>query len=674
MIWILALMMAAAAVGAEKRPLELADYYRLPSVSSPAIAPGGGRIAYVSTRIIEAENRRHSQICVAPPGSCLTQIRASATDPRWSPDGKLLAFSSGGKWWTLKAEALEAEPAAIEGLDGAPVFSPDHRWIAFTKRTPPEGSRPEAKRTEFEQLAEKRFKGRAYDWMNYRFDGRGYLPDPRDPWATPPQELYVIPREGGAARQLTKLGVNVSGVAWRADSKALAFVANIHQRDEHQYERADLFSVTLEGETKRWTDDRHNYSSPAWSPDGKSIAVLREQSLNLVLESKQRQGSPLDLFLVSAEGGTPRNLTAGWDDLPAEPRWRPDGKAIYFHAGVRGAGHLFELDVASGAVRAVTQGDRLLTDFDVDLASGRIAYVGSSPESPGEIYAARLAAPSAEEKVTRQADGLLSEWRLGKTEHFSFDSKDGTSIDGWVTLPPDYDPRQGPYPLILNIHGGPHGAYSSSFSFLHQLQAAAGYIVLYTNPRASTGYGEKFRWGTWGGWGEKDFEDVMAGVDHALKHYRADPQRLGVTGYSYGGFLTNWVIGHTDRFRAAISGAGPTNWISNYGTGDIPRTKESEFLGYPWEPLGRETMVKYSPITYVATMKTPVLFIHGESDVRVPIAQAEELYTALKKRKVPAKFIRYPNSYHGGWSPWDTVHRYLNEMRWWKEYLEAGKQ
>lgn len=659
-------------IWAQPRPVELADYYRLPTVSSPAIRPGSDVVAYVLTRIVEAENRRHSEICLSP-GGCLAQVKGSASDPRWSPDGKLLAFLSGGKYWFLKAETLEGEPFTIEGLEGAPVFSPDNRWIAFTKRTLPRTPRPMVKRTEFEQLAEKRFKGRAYDWMNYRFDGRGYLPDPRDPYATPALELHVIPREGGTAKQLTTLGVNVTGVAWRPDSQALAFVANVHQRDEHQYERADLFTVTVDGVVKRLTDDRHNYSSPAWSPDGRSLAVLREQSLNLVLESKQRYGSPLDVYLVAAEGGPLRNLTAMWDDLPSQPQWRADGKAIFFQAATRGAGQLFELEVASGVVRAMTEGDRLLADFDVDIATGRMAYVGTSPDSPAEVYAASLRG-GGESKRTSQAEALRSEWKLGRTEHFSFDSKDGTSVDGWVTLPPNYDPQGGPYPLILNIHGGPHGAYASSFSFLHQLQAAAGYIVLYTNPRASTGYGEKFRWGTWGGWGGKDYEDVMAGVDYALKHYRADPARLGITGYSYGGFLTNWVMGQTNRFRAAVVGAGPTNWISNYGTGDIPRTKESEFLGYPWEPTGRETMIKYSPISYVDRMTTPTLFVHGESDVRVPIAQAEELYTALKKRKVPARFIRYPNSYHGGWSPWDTVHRYMNEMRWWKQYLEGTQQ
>ncbi len=650
---------------AQAQTVTLADYYKLETVSAPAISPDGKRIAYLRTRVVEAENRRHSQLCIAG-ANCLDQIKASGANPIWSPDGTLFAYTSAGKTWFLKADALDAEPFQINGLDGAPVFSPDNRWIAFTRRTPPEKAKPIPAATDFDRLTAQRFKGKIYDWMNFRFDGRGYLPDPRDPAATPPLELYILPREGGKAKPITHLGVDVQGIAWSPDSKSLAFVANISQRDEHIYERADLHTVTLDGQVTRLTDDNHNASAPAWSPDGKTIAFLREQSLNLVLANKQRQGSPLDVYTIPAAGGPLTNLTATWDDLPGKPQWDPTGKTIYFEADLRGAGHLFALDVATKRVSQVTSGDRLLSGFHLNLQTGLIAYTATEPNSPVTLYSASLAAPAREIKLTVSPNTFT----LGKTEHINFDSKDGTSIDAWVTLPPNYSAQGGPYPMILETHGGPHGAYSSSFAFPHQLLAAQGYIVLFANPRASTGYGEKFRWGTWGAWGDKDFEDVMAGVDHAIKHYRVDPARMGVTGYSYGGFLTNWIIGHTTRFKAAITGAGPTNWISNYGTGDIPRTKESEFLGPPWDPTGNATMIKYSPIAYAAKIVTPVLFIHGESDLRVPIAQAEELYTALQKRKIPAKFIRYPNSYHGNWAPWDTVHRYQQELLWWKQYLQ----
>ena len=651
---------------AQSQQITLADYYKVETVSAPSISPDGKQLAYVKTTIVEAENRRHSQICLA--AKCLAQIKASAANPRWSPDGKLLSYTSAAKTWFLNASQLDGEPFEIPGLEGAPVFSPDNRWIAFTRRTPPSAPKPQSSQTDFERQIDERFKGRAYDWMNFRFDGRGYLPDPRDSYATPPLELHLIPRQGGEAKRLTSLGVDVLTPAWSPDSQAIAFVANTHQRDEYTYERADLFTVNLEGRINRLTDDNHNYATPVWSPDSKSIAFLREQSLSLVLERKLSQGSPLDIYSMPAAGGILVNLTADWDDLPAKPRWHPAGKSLYFEAATRGTGHLFGLDLQSRQITQITQGDRLLSDFDLNLEQGLIAYVGTNPSTPVELFSAPLSNPSGETQITRQA----ARWTLGRTERIGFDSKDGTSIEGWVTLPPNYSADGPRYPVILNIHGGPHGAYASSFSFLHQLQAAAGYIVLYTNPRASTGYGEKFRWGTWGGWGGKDLEDVMAGVDSALKRYHADPTRLGITGYSYGGFLTNWAIGHTNRFRAAIVGAGPTNWISNYGTGDIPRTKESEFLGPPWSPTGNATMIRNSPITYAANIETPTLFIHGESDVRVPIAQAEELYTALKKRKIPARFIRYPNSFHGGWSPWNTVHRYQQEMNWWQHYLSLS--
>ena len=653
------LLLSSSLVLAQTNPFTLADYYKVETVSAPAISPDGKQIAYLKTKIVESENRRQSELCIA--AKCFTQIKASVSNPQWSPDGKLLSYSAAGKSWFLNTSDLNAQPFQIPGLDGVAVFSPDNQWIAFTKRS--QSSKPANTQTEFEKLTEQRFKGRAYDWMNFRFDGRGYLPDPK---STPSQELFLLPRQGGEARQLTTLGVNVESLAWSPDSKSLAFVANMLLRDEHTYERADLFTVTIEAKLNRLTDDNHHHRSPAWSPDGKTIAVLREQSLNLILANKRSQGSPQDIYSIPSTGGPVTNLTPDWDDLPEKPTYSKDGKSILFEANLRGTGHLYQLDLATKQVRQVTQGDRFLNDFDFNLDTGQIAYTATTADKPVELFSAPLASPTKQTQITTQP----TRWVLGKTERIYFDSTDGASIEGWVTLPPNYSPQGGPYPLILNLHGGPHGAYASSFSFLHQLQAAAGYIVLYTNPRASTGYGEKFRWGTWGGWGDKDMADIMAGVNQAIKQYRVDPKRMGITGYSYGGFLTNWAIGHTNVFRAAITGAGPTNWISNYGTGDIPRTKETEFLGPPWEATGNATMIKYSPITYAANIKTPTLFIHGEADLRVPIAQAEELYTTLQKRKVPTRFVRYPGEYHGGWSPWNTVHRYHQEMNWWKQYLQ----
>jgi dipeptidyl aminopeptidase/acylaminoacyl peptidase len=505
--------------------------------------------------------------------------------------------------------------------------------------------------------------------MDYRFDQRGYLPDPRDPAATAPEELYIMPRAGGDSTQLTHLGVSVHSPAWSPDSRALVFAANSHQRDEYSYERADLWITTVRGETRRLTDDGYNHSSPCWSPDGLSLAFRREQNLNKVIESKQNHGEPIDVYIMPASGGKMMNLTANWDLLPGEPQWSRDGRSVLFSGGIGGTTHLFRAPADGGAVEQVTKGERVLGGFSISASSGLMAYSSTDSLHPSEIFSAS-ADGTSERRLSGLNDAILRELRLAMTERIRFPSKDGTMVEGWVMLPADYDAAR-PCPLILSMHGGPHAAYGNEFQYQFQLWAAHGCVVLYANPRGSTGYGENFLWGTWGGWGAVDFEDVMAGVDYVASHYSIDQKRMGVTGYSYGGFLTNWIITHTSRFAAAITGAGISNWVSDYGTADIPRTKESEFYGPPWEARSGLLLRELSPITHVANATTPTMFVHGESDMRVPIEQAEQMYTALKKRRVPARFVRYPESYHGGWTPWNTVHRYYQELKWWDQYLST---
>jgi dipeptidyl aminopeptidase/acylaminoacyl peptidase len=374
---------------------------------------------------------------------------------------------------------------------------------------------------------------------------------------------------------------------------------------------------------------------------------------------------------MSAEGGQMKNLTASWDLLPGNTAWSSDGRFIYFSGGIAGSNHLFRVAAADGAIEQVTKGERGLSGFSMSGMFDRIAYAATDSTHPSEVFSARIDGAD-EKKLSGFNDALIGELNLSSAERILYPSKDGTQIEGWVLRPRGYDPAKAKCPLILNAHGGPHGAYGNNFSFQFQLLAANGYLVLYTNPRGSTGYGEKFLWGTWGGWGVLDYQDLMAGVDYTVKRYAVDEKRMGVTGYSYGGFLTDWVITQTTRFSAAIAGAGISNWISDYGTADIPRTKESEFYGPPWEPKSRDLLVRLSPITHVANVTTPTMFVHGESDLRVPIEQAEQMYTALKKRRVPAKFIRYPDSYHGGWTPWNTVHRFYQELKWWEKHLAGS--
>ena len=684
-------LVAASALGiglmpaaSDARQLTLEDYYRIVTVQSPAMSPDGKWVAFVRTTIVEAENRRQGELWIVPTDGSAAPRRIAdpalnVSGPRWSPDGQLLSFTGrrrgpadddGGSIWFLRAGRLDEPAVHIRGVEGTPIFSPDNKWIAFTKRV----AKPKAAvyATDGERTINERFKGKAYEWLQYRFDQRGYLPDPRDPEATPPEELFIVAREGGEAKQLTKGAINVSGAAWRPDSGALAYVANELQRDEYTYPRADLWTVTLEGQTSRLTNDGYDHDSPAWSLDGRTIAVRRELGLSAVIAARQSHGAPTEIMTIAAAGGALTNVTSEWDLLPGPPAWSPDGRHIYFTGGIGGSDHLFRVSAAgSRTVEQVTTGDRHLDGFSRSARWDAMAYVGGDSARPVELFMSAIDG-RGEKQLTSFNDAFVKEVESITADRILFNSKDGTQIEGWVLKPRGYDASRS-WPLILTMHGGPHGAYGYDFSFEHQLFAANGYLVVYTNPRGSTNYGEKFLWATWGGWGNLDFEDVMAGVDYAKTKYNVDEKRMGATGYSYGGFLTNWVIGHTNRFAAAISGAGIANWISDYATSDIPRTKESEFFGPPWDPRGREVLRKQSPIEYAANFKTPTLFVNGESDARVPIEEAEQMYMALRKQRVPARMVRYPDTYHGGWTPWNTVHRYYEELKWWQRYLAAAK-
>jgi dipeptidyl aminopeptidase/acylaminoacyl peptidase len=687
------LLLPASASAQARRPLSYEDFYRIESPGQVALSPDGRRVVFVRSITLEEENRTHSELWLAEVGGKeapfrLTSPSTEASNPRWSPDGRLLAFSSRravagdddrGTTWFLRMDA-PGEAFRIPGLGGTPLFDPTNRWIAFMSAVPPLGARPEAPApaTPAEKKIIERFDGRQFDWMGYRYDQRGYLPDPRDPWSTPPAQIFVVPREGGEPRKLTDLDVDVRAPAWRPDGEALAFVADTHERDEHTYERSDLWVVTLDGTLTRLTDDEMDYSAVSWSPDGRRIVVRGATGLDVVIRERWGHGAPVDLWVFSADGSERTNLTADFDLIPGEPRWSPDGRWIWFTAQTGGSTHLFRIAASGGTPQPLTAGDRRLGSVSFSADFSTVAYAAETPVDPGNVFVASLPdAARTERRITDLNAALVASLDLPVPDRIAFPSADGVEVEGWVLPPVGVSSGAGPgrsgspWPLILNIHGGPHGAFGNEFSFERHLQAAAGYYVLYTNPRGSTGYGEDFLWGTWGSWGDEDYDDVMAGVDHVLAHYPVDPQRLGVTGYSYGGYMTDWIITQTHRFAAAVAGAGISNWMSDYGTADIPRTKESEFFGTPWEAEGLKNLLASSPIVFAKGVRTPTLFVHGESDARVPIEEAEQMYTALQKQGVPARMIRYPESYHGGWTPWRTLHRYWASMQWWDRWLKS---
>ena len=317
----------------------------------------------------------------------------------------------------------------------------------------------------------------------------------------------------------------------------------------------------------------------------------------------------------------------------------------------------------------ITTGERRLGNLTIDDDFRTIAYTVGRFEAPSELFAADIDGGN-ERQLTHIHDELLEELSFSRAERLLFASYDGTPIEGWLLYPYGYRPEGGPYPLIVNSHGGPHSASGYGFSFKHQYFAAKGYFVLQTNFRSSTGYGDDFKWATWGAWGDKDGEDVMAGVDYAIANFAIDPDRVGVTGHSYGGFMSNWLITqYPDRIAAAVVGAGISNWISDYGTADIARTKETEFFGTPWEEEARERLIRQSPLTYAGRVRSPTLFVHGEVDQRVPYEEAEQMYFAIKKQGVPAKMIRYAGMAHGIRGHWNVVHRAMSELDWWERWL-----
>jgi dipeptidyl aminopeptidase/acylaminoacyl peptidase len=539
---------------------------------------------------------------------------------------------------------------------------------------------PPAKRevtfaSEFEKRHEERFRGVQFDWLDFQRDGQPFpVPNRVDPEVNPPQEIFLVPSDGSAERQLTRLGLRPVGPSWNHDGTRLVFTADSGYRDERKYGASQIYAVSVDGSVRRLTTDNDiNHTNARYSPDGRWILYTRQLSTNAVIRRKLNHGGATDLAILPADGGPERILTADWDYLPAGAVWSADSRFVYFTGGVGGATHLFRVSPNGGAVEQMTKGERRINAVTFNRDFTRIAYTVGLIEAPPELYSSNIDG-SDEKLLTHVNDAFTSEVALSKAERLNFKSKDGTPLEGWLLYPHNYRPDGGPYPLVVSSHGGPHSADGYTFDFKNQYFAANGYFVLEVNFRSSTGYGEKFLWGTWGAWGTKDGEDVMAGVDYVLGRKPIARNRVATIGHSYGGFMTNWLITqYPDRFAAAIPGAGIVNWVSDYGTADIARTKETEFYGTPWEEKAREIMIKQSPLTYAGRVKTPTLFINGELDQRVPYSEAEQMFVALKKNGVPAKVIQYANMPHSISGSWNQIHRMLNELRWLDKYLKSGK-
>jgi dipeptidyl aminopeptidase/acylaminoacyl peptidase len=690
-----------------KRALTIEDYYRVQSVGGPQFSPDSRWILFsVSTRV-ETDQATKSESYVVPTDASAQPRRIQhdgndVTAASWTTAGRLQYTAAGSRWTIDPANPAGApergEAQAVSGRGagrgggggggrggrggggdaGGGTASPDGKFTIVLRDK--QETRPQAPtRSEFERRHEERFKGVTFDWMEFQRDGQPF-PAPNPNLRTAQQVVVQAADGSGAQRILVDRDLRPANIAWRPDGKLVAFVADPDWRDEIKYESPDLWTVSIDdGKITRLTDDGYVYGDVEFSPDGKFLSYARSFGTDMIIQQKLNHGGPRDLFVRSGDLKQEVNLTAKWDLDPGDTRWSPDGRYLYFTTGIGGETHLFRVAApggsskngSNGGVEQVTKGERRINGLTYNRDFTKIAYTVGLHDSPGDVYVANIDG-SGERRLSDIHSSFLKEVAVGPTERVRWKSYDGTPIEGWLTFPYGYDRAKGPYPLVVFSHGGPHAATGYNFDFKKQFFAANGYFVLDTNFRSSTGYGDAFKWATWGAWGDKDGQDVMSGIDAVIKSHPIDPKRVGHTGHSYGGFMTNWLITqYPDRFAAAITGAGISNWISDYGTADIYRTKETEFFGTPWDEAARNRMIKQSPLTYAGRVKTPTLFVHGEVDQRVPYEEAEQMYFALKRRGVPAKMIRYAGMPHGISGHWNNVHRMLNELWWWNTYLKG---
>jgi len=676
------------------RALAIEDYYRIKSVGEVQQSPDGRWVVYTVTSRIEDDNTNAiDTFVVATDGLSaprkLTHDGKSMAAPRWVAASRLqyslnartdsgVFVGPGGPARSRPDTALftvdvaaAAQAPATASAPPAGIVSGDGKWRAAVRELP-RAPQPEITGTDFEKRHAARFKGRQFDWMRFQSDGQDY--PTADPRTRPAAEIVITTADGADARTITKLGLRAANLTWHPGGSAIAFTADDRWRNEQAYEQPDIYTVTTQGDVKRITNDGYVWSSLSYSPDGQFLLSERTFGTDMIIEKKLSHGGSNDVILWPASGGAAINLTAAWDLEPTAPRWSADSKFVYFTAEQGGTTHLFRVPARAGAtVEQVTKGERRLGSVTFDRAMTRITYTVGTYESPADVWTSNIDG-TGERRLTDLFADLRAEIGITRTERLTWKSNDGTEIEGWLTMPYGFTRSAGAYPLVVFNHGGPHSAVGYGFNFKQQYFAANGYFVLDTNFRGSTGYGDAFKWATWGAWGTKDGQDVLSGVDHVIARYPIDRARVASMGHSYGGFMTNWLITqYPDRFVAAASGAGISNWFSDYGTADIYRTKEMEFFGAPWQEEGIKRMITQSPLMQAGKVRTPTLFIVGEMDQRVPYEESEQMYFALRRQGVAAKMLQYAGQPHGISGHWNNVHRMLNELKWIDSYVKKAR-
>jgi len=651
------------------RNITIDDYFQIRDVSQPELSPDGQWVAYaVRTRMLKEDKNEQRLWMVSTHGGdpiSMTAEGVSSSHPRWSPDGKYLAFLSSrnnGKTqvWLLNRLGGEAihltdTPQGVDDFE----WSPDSTRLVLILRDPKPEDLEAAKDKDKDKPAAapkpKTPPPFVIDRLQFKRDTVGYLDRRRT-------HLYVFDVASKKTTQVTSGDFDDSEPAWSPDGLSLAFSSNRSTPDPDRTYNSDIWIVAASNTDKgahltQITSNPGPDRSPAWSPDGKWIAFISQTDLKAMIYATHH------LAVAPSSGGEAKVLTLAFDRSIRRPRFSADGRSIYFIADDDGMQSLCRISVTGGEV-ARPIGGRLSVDSYALGKDGAIAAEIGMLDRPNEIY---LSNEKDLTRLTKTNDALFSQLRLAQADYVHFKSKDGTSVAGYLYKPVDYTPGK-KVPTLLNPHGGPVGQYSASFYHLAQLYAANGYAALLPNPRGSSGYGQKFCEAIFADWGNKDFQDDMAMVDYAIAQGIADPDKLGVGGWSYGGMSTDFIIAQTTRFKGAISGAGIALMTSGYGHDQYIKDYDSE-LGRPWE--NKAVWEKISPYYRVNSITTPTLFMGGDVDWNVPIIGGEQMYQALKSLGRTTELVVYPGEFHGFTTPSHLKDRLERYLAWYAHYVKG---
>ena len=638
-----------------KRPLRVEDLYRVRAVRDAQLSPEGEWVAYVVTQLDSVRDRSNSDIYMSSwDGSRtiqLTHTTDGESSPRWSPDGKFLAFvasrgetRNGGQLWLLDRAGGEAfKLTDHKGGVGSYVWSPDSKRIVFVSQDP----EPEAGK----DTTAKTARPIVIDRYAFKRDVEGFLGERRS-------HLWVFDVDTKKEEQITSGAFDDANPSWSPDGTMLAFTSE-RAPDPDRDNNSDVFVVEArQGGTPRqltrWAGP--DGGRPAWSPDGKLLAYLQGSEAILSAYSLDK------LAVVPVDGGAARVLTAATDRPMSDVEWAPDGKSIYALVSDDRAQHVVRVNVADGAVQRLIEGRRVVSELSV--AHGRMAVVAGTTTQPNEVQALEN---GALRPLSHQNDAFVAEVQFATTEDFSAKGKDGTVVNGLLAKPVGYQSGTRA-PALLRIHGGPNGQDQHSFSFERELFAANGYAVIAANYRGSSGRGQDYQKAIFADWGNKEVQDLLAAVDQVVASGVADPDRLGIGGWSYGGILTDYTIATTTRFKAATSGAGSALQTTMYGTDQYIYQYEKE-LGEPWKNPKLWEKLSY-PFWHADRIKTPTLFLGGEKDFNVPVQGGEQMYMALRSQGIDSQMIVYPGQFHGIVTPSYQKDRLVRYLAWYDRYLK----